>query len=467
MNTLTSLLWRRSRISALAACLAGSALPGVSQAAGVSFGLPASGCPMAHCDSAMSDAVNAVLPTSISQVRVDRNAPGAKTGLGCVSNTRLVACTGSGDPTVQSNLIVYDADGNRIWTDGGILGDKAWTSAAMINADGHVIAADPAWLLRADPTTGTILWKSAKPDNGTPISPVLVGSSTDMVLMATSSPSVGVPSEVSVWDAATGALLSHQPIVDPVTGAAFVTVNTPAVKGNRAYVVTSADGDSNQGRLYALDICESAACGGRGALTVAWHFDFDGPSQSSPLLVGKRLYFDGLKGQSTGLFFGVDDLGGAPSLAWSRRFTGRFGASAAHDPRGGLWVYPWQAGTLLRLNERTGRVDQTVAVGSVMGLSTAYAPVSAVSVTSTAEGAVALTFAAQTPDSNSGGIGPQVAAIDVSTTAAGSLLWKYKVSSNPLINAATGQFPVVTNANGARRVVVKGTLSSTTFLGEP
>ncbi len=112
------------------------------------------------------------------------------------------------------------------------------------------------------------------------------------------------------------------------------------------------------------------------------------------------------------------------------------------------------------------RTATEMIVSGVLGLDPGYSPVTAVSVSNTAAGAVVLTFGAQTK-SPSIGIGPHVAAVDVSTLATGTALWKYKVSGSAVRNAATGQYPIVTNAAGARRIVFRGTASSTFFIGEP
>jgi len=430
------------------------------------FPLAPAGCPMAHCDTRMSDLVNSVAPSVGAGVHVDRTAPPAGSGLGCVSNTRLAACSGGGDPSVTSNLIVYDADGNRLWDDGGILGATAWKSAPIIGDDDFVIAADQNTLLMADPRSGTILWRSTKPDSAPPISPVLAGDELDMVLLATSSGNPGATPQVSIWDAANGALLDSLTLVDPVTLQVYSTFNTPAVAGDRAYILASVVGSGTSGRLYALDICASDACGGRGKLSVAWTYDFRGPSGASPLLIGSRLFFDGRTPSGAGTFMAIDDLGAAPSLAWRIQVSSTFSVSAAQDPRGGLWVYPWATGKLLRLNPKTGGLLQTIDAGSVLGVSAVYYPVSAVSVSSTASGAVVLTFGARVsgPGTTSP---PYIMAVDVSSTSAGTLLWKYKLANNNAANLPTGQFPIVVNPAGARRVVTRGVNGSTFFVGEP
>jgi hypothetical protein len=182
------------------------------------------------------------------------------------------------------------------------------------------------------------------------------------------------------------------------------------------------------------------------------------------VLSGNRLFFDGLKGRSSGLFYAVDDQGGSPSQAWVRRFKGRFGFSAALDPRGGLWVSPWQSGKLLRLAERNGRTLQTVDVAPVLALPAGISPVTAVSVLSDAGGSSTLVFGAQTQNAADGAF---VAAVDVASSANGFGVWVYRVSENAIRKAPTGQFPVVINGNGARRIVFRGTTGDTFFIGEP
>lgn len=445
----------------VAAGLAGGSPPAAAAGA---FVLPSKGCPMAHCDARLSDGVGLAPPVAAVEVHVDRDSAGAVGGLGCVSNSRLAACTGSADPSQMSNLSVYDADGRLLWQDGGLLDETAWYSAALISADDQVIAADRNSLIRVAPLTGQILWQQSKPDDGTPISPVLFGSDASMVLLATKADAgIGEP-ELSVWDAATGTLLWHQALSDPLSGARFATVNTPAVSGNRAYLLAAGVGNPNDARLTAVDVCESDLCGGRGRLTVAWQHRYDGPSSASPVLAGNRLFFDGLKGRSTGLFYAVDDLGATASTAWVKRFRARFGFSAALDPRGGLWVSPWQSGKLLRLSERNGRSQQTVDVAAALSLPAGLSPVTAVSVHAAGDGSAALVFGAQTATAADGAF---VGAIDVTAAPGGKGLWHYRVSENTVRKAPTGQFPVVVNTLGARRIVFRGTTGDTFFIGEP
>lgn len=465
MKPLVYAATRKARRLWMLCCMAGfnAFFSGPATAQTTVFPMPTAGCPMAHCDARMSDLVGTRVPASVAWTRTDTLA-GAGGGLGCVSNLGRVACTYRSDPLAQSNLIVYDADGNRVWQDNGQLGSTAWLSAPIIGSDGSVIAADRNWVLRVDPDTDTVLWKSAKPDNGDPISPVLVGTDNSMVFVATSSNDTGGTPEVSVWDVTTGVMLARKALVDAATGRVYVTRNTVATKGNRAYVLTAAASDTTDGRLYAIDVCNAASCGVRGSLTVRWFYAFRGPSGSSPLRIGDVLYFDGRPSSSSATFMAVHDRGSFARRLWMRTFTGYFGVSAAQDPRGGLWTRLHGTGTPMRLNADTGATEQEVNFAAVLGLA-GYVSHSVMSVSSTAAGAVALTVGVNKPMPNTQP--SYVAALDVSSSPGGRLLWLRQVDSSALANTATGQFPIVVNAAGARRVVFTGTRSSTFFAGEP
>lgn len=459
-----------SRANALAWVVAVLATaPAHSQ--GTGFPLPVAGCPMAHCDPRMSDQVRVAGPDSVAWTRVDTTVAGGS-GLGCVSNLRQAACTYRGDPLRQSNLVVYDAEGRRVWEDRGLMGTTAWQSAPIIGDDGSVIAADQARVVRVQPATGTVLWNSAKPDPGVPMSPVLIGASRGMVFIATNGSASGSGSPaISVYDVTTGALLYSAALVDATTGRTYVTRNTPAVSGTRAYVLANAVGDTNDGRMFALDVCEAADCGPRGRWKVGWSFAFKGPSGASPLLIGRTLYFDGRPGnaQGAGSFMAVTDQGTTPRLKWQRFFPLLFGVSAAQDARGGMWVAPTNGTTgasiLLRLNADTGATDQQIDVSAAFGLPAGYGSISVLTGASTRAGAMSLVFGVQTSQT---GVQPAyVGMIDVASSATGRLVWRVPMGTIEQPNPASSQFPVVVNARGSRRVIVNGGRSSTFFFGEP
>lgn len=422
------------------------------------------GCAMAHCDAAMSDLARTEVPVQGLLVAQDPSTPGVRGGLGCVSNLQVVVCSFGGEaPAI--NLVAYDGSGRRLWDDGGWLGATAWMSAPLITRDRSVIVADRDWIARLDLASGRVLWRSAKPDAGAPISPVPVGSDAGLVLLATNPIDEAGPADVSVWDRAGGSLLRHQPLADPSSGRRFVTRNTPAVRGNRVYIVAEAEDDASEGRLFALDVCESEACGGRGGLAVRWQLAFPGPSGASPLLVGNRLFLDGRDGPRGGMVFAVDDLGDAPKRLWQRSFETTVRASPARDPRGGFWIQPYNGPALLRLAERTGSVLQSIDLGALVGTPGRWTRASVVTVGTLGGEGVVLMLGVRPSDAQSGAV--QVFAVDVAGRAEGRLLWRLQLAATPEENLLPAQFPVVLGPAGQRRVVVPGSRSGTFFVGEP
>jgi PQQ-like domain len=436
-----------------------------AQAQAQSFELPSAGCPMAHCDARLSDQTRTLVPSSATMVAMDP-VPVGGGGLGCVSNLQRAACAFRGDPTRQSNLVIYDREGQRLWEDGGQLGWQAWFSAPIIGTDGTVIAADDRWLMRVDPASNTVLWKSAKPDPGTPISPVILGSGEMIFLATKDNTSGGVPA-MSVWDSATGTLLAQMPIRDPASGHLYITRNTPAVSGLRAYVVASRIDDETDGRLYAVDVCDGVACGPRGTMSPSWFYAFKGPSGASPLRIGSTIFFDGRPTARTGSLMAVRDRGTSARRVWQRQFKSTFGVSPAHDPRGGLWVHfvAPDGLTLMRLREDNGSLMQEINASTALGVEPGYVAHSVTMIGQATDNAVVLMFGAQP-----GGTSTQptyVAAVDVSASVSGALLWKHPVGTTKDENAAGGQFPVLIGASGARRIIFQGSKRSTFVVGEP
>lgn len=422
------------------------------------------GCAMAHCDAAMSDLARTDVPAQAVLVARDAAAPGVRGGLGCVSNLQVAVCTYGGEAPA-ANLVAYDGSGRRLWDDGGWLGATAWTSAPMIGRDRSVVVADRDSIGRLDLATGRVIWRSAKPDAGTPISPVPLGGDAGMVLLATHPGDEAVTAELSVWDRATGTLLSHAPLADPATGRRYVTRNTPAVRGARAYIVAEAEADAADGRVFAVDVCESSACGGRGRLVVAWQLPFAGPSGASPLLVGERLFVDGRDGPRGGTVFAVDDLGTSPRLLWQRSLENTLRTSATRDPRGGLWVQPHNGPAMLRLSDRTGAVLQTVDLGGLVGTPGRVVRTSVGTLGTLGGAGVVLLLGVRPAEAQPGPV--QVFAVDVAGLPEGRLLWSLSLPARAEDNLLPGQFPVVLGPSGQRRLVVPGSRSGTFFVGEP
>ena len=268
--------------------------PGMS-----SLTLPVSGCPQAHCNAHLSDAVESISPDAAELVAFDSATQGSQHGLGCSSNTQVAACTfGSANPP---NLVVYNADGRRIFADNaGLLDSSAFASAPIVFTDGKILAVDTDRLILFN-SDGTLRWLSNKPDVGTPTSPVLVG--TDIVFLATQG------GGLSTWDLNTGNALDSFKISDP-TCSNYDTQNTSAVNGNRVYVLVSCTTDTAEGGLVALDV-DTQAGPSRGTMELGWFYRFTGPSGASPLYHDGNIFFDGVlpSDATKGVFMGVQDTG--------------------------------------------------------------------------------------------------------------------------------------------------------------
>jgi PQQ-like domain len=419
-----------------------SALAAVAAA----FAPAAEGCPMAHCDPAMSDRVEMRAPSSIGSSWFDAGAASAAQGLGCSSNGKLAVCTfgdRSGDRS-RPYLKAYDASGRIHWDSGTALGSWAWTSAAMVDKAGGVVAADDSRLVRFEPG-GRVLWSRRTP-GGAPISPTRTAAGT--IVLATS----GGP--VSAYDGRSGrhiATLELKATLDGLSGR-FDTTNTPGSRGNRIYVSTefklddgSAD-PNHHARLYAIDVDPSRPRARR--LRVAWYHEFGARSGASPLVLGDLIVFDGDRSDPAGplspRFFGIRDTGAKPRLVWEYELGGLGVASAAEDPRGGAWVFAFTNRVLRRISKATGKVVQTIDVDELVGEPGDHAPFSAMSIAEGRDGRPVMLVTARSSAS------AFVVAIDLVRER---LLWKYRMPGPLFADTPMGQFPVLAGPGGRRTVV--------------
>ena len=413
--------------------------------------LPLSGCPMAHCDPHLNDAVGLTAPPTGQSIQIDTLSGGAGIGLGCSSNGTIFAC--SFGSVGGSNLIVYDADGNRIYAaPPALLNQNARKSAPIVFTDGMVLAADNLHLLLINPQTATVQWMTTKPDTSSTISPVLVGGS--IVLLATQG--LGA---ISTYDLATGALLSTFYISSPLCGN-FDTENTPAVNLQRVYIVSACIADLSQGGLAAVDVVANGPT--RGVMSQAWLYQFVGPSGASPLFTNGTVFFDGLAsaGSAQGTFMAVHDTLNGPILLWQQTFGSHFAANAGQDPRGGIWIFPTGQPNLYRLSNTSGSFLQTFAVPVPAGQTGPYLPSSAVSLSKAANNDIILTFGGV----SSTHTGPAIVATeDIST---GTNAWYYEIGG-PAGNMTAAQFPIATDAAGLTRIAFPGSLAGTYFVGQP
>jgi hypothetical protein len=106
-----------------------------------------------------------------------------------------------------------------------------------------------------------------------------------------------------------------------------------------------------------------------------------------------------------------------------------------------------------------------VEIGEVLGLGPDYAIGSAITASPSEAAGLVLTFGAFAPLQEF--MPTYLAALDVSSSAPAAALWTCRVADSFATNAAVGQFPVLIDTAGARRLAFPGLTSSTFFVGEP
>jgi hypothetical protein len=426
-------------------------------AQGADFSLPASGCPMAHCNNQMSNRADIVAPvdgTQLTLISHDTTTAGSNIGLGCSSNGpgNAVACTldnGSGP-----NLVVYDGTGRTRWSS-LLLSTKAFASAPIVDTGGGIIAADEKVVVRFD-AAGNVLWITPTP-GGTPISPVIVQGTA--LFVATK----GGP--VSLYALNDGHLIGSLTVTDPGTGRAYDTVNTPSVNGSACYVSMQARLNPSSGKLVRVDVDPSGAT----PLTVKWTLSFGGPSGGSPIYnaATNAIYFDGsaVTPATSGppVLFAVTDTGTAPILKWTAQLPAKAEATGALDPRGGVWWFAAKAHYVWRFDEANGRVLQTLDINALVNTAGAHVHSSPLVIAQNPQGTPVMILGSIA----SAGVGPPfIISLDV-TPAAGALLWAHKVANSTLIDAGYGQFPIVQTTDGKSRIVFTTYQSGASFLGQP
>lgn len=415
------------------------------------FELADKGCSMAHCDVWMSDNPNMLVPTSPdTQILWHDTIPaGSNRGLGCSSNGTLAACTYQ--DTTGDTLVVYDATGNRIWTSGDHLGDYTWTSAAMIDDSGGIIAVDSENLVRFNPD-GTVKWKTPTP-GGVPISPVITYSG--VVVVATQS------GPLSAYETVSGTLLGELYLKESVEDTVYYdTLNTPCVAGNRVYVSTEKnDCDDHTARLWAVDIDPGNP---EQVFQEKWFFEFGGPSGASPLIVGDMLYFDGDRihpgDDENPHLFAVQDNGESCSLKWIYSMRSPIKASVSNDPRGGVWAFGSGQQWMIRLNQETGELMNMLDMDILVDEPGLYKASAVLTIAGDLANPVMITSAGTVAQ----GKPSYVLAIDLNTE---EVLWKIRLSDDWMEESTHAQFSILEDTEGVPAVVFPGTNSGAYGVG--
>lgn len=453
------------------------------------------GCPMAHCDPQMSDTVRLSVPisgTSLGMPGTDHG--GSFIGLGCSSDGQMTfACSFARMPRLRErkdNVVIYDRQGQPVWSSGDRLGALAAGSAPVIATDGTVYATDDERLIRVSPNRKDVE-ELVYPTAALPISPVPVGNGH--LLIASKKTSKTAP--LMLVDATEMKIIASVVLSNPSRrGSQLETFNTPAVSldGKRAYVSTyevdASGNETGEGFLVALDLDVAAKIASK-RIRTAWLFPFKSPTGASPTVLKGSIYFDAKFGDLAGLdtyAVAVKDEGSKGTLLWKQLMKGEVGASFAVDPRGGVWAFALGQPELLRLDAATGNILQTISVDSFRPSDFTGAklcPSSAVTVYGNAAKPVLVFGAAEDKlldelgglatgsTSFSGGFGTiaklsktksstYVMAIDVTTTG-GKRVFAHKISDSPKTLAA-GQFPGVVSAAGAH--ILFTTLGSGPYL---
>ena len=160
-------------------------------------------------------------------------------------------------------------------------------------------------------------------------------------------------------------------------------------------------------------------------------------------------------GQTGPLFFAVRDAGNHPSLVWTFQLPRPAQASAAQDPRGGLWVFGAGDGHLVRLADEPDRQGHAVVLQQidVGALSSGGVPASAMSIAGAATDPVMLvsSLAVSVP-----GLRPELLAIRLSDSA---LLWRVDTGA-----PALGQFPILRAGDGAPVVAESTSQNGVVFI---
>ncbi|MFH1245721.1 MAG: PQQ-binding-like beta-propeller repeat protein [Candidatus Omnitrophota bacterium] len=420
-----------------------------------SFILPDKCCPMVHADLQMSD--NVKTPALIGNVGLiwhDDLKYGSLMGAGASSNGNIAACTfrnyanGYSSREKGDNLIVYDYDGNRLWTSGDKLNHYAWASAPLVSTQDEVIACDNQNIYRFD-RNGKVIWQSELPESGVPISPVMTESG--IIVLATE----GGP--VYVYDSRNGTLCASKYLwPDSSTQAYYETINTPCGRGDRIYISTQNSNSNSLGRLAAIDV-DAHNPDEANRLNIAWFYDFEGPSGASPLLIKDELeeniiYFDGAKS-----IFALRDRGTYCEEVWKADLSSSITASFAQDPRGGFWYFPTTSQWLVRRAEENGEILQQLNLSQLLCGNSYSCGNSIMSIYGDPDYPIMITGASTVLPPKT-----YIIAVDLVNE---TLLWKYLIGKS-VSKMTYGQFPALIK-NGRPRVVFTTNKDGTYCIGVP
>lgn len=440
------------------------------------FTLAPIGCAMGHCTPLADDSDLQVPPATANRAWKDPTVSGANVQVGCSSNASIAVCGLSGSAVadgggaVSPTMVAYNPDGSHAWT---YTGSSSGFPAPMVDTSGGAIAANSDVVVRLG-SDGHTIWKQLNP-GGAPKTPTPVG--TKFVFLATSaSPANSHSAPLITYDTATGTDKHSYAAVSPIGSSTptyyYSSGNSPAVSGNRAYVVMGrekSDGSQDTcdiGRLVAFDIASD------GSITEAWRSAaFEGPSGASPMILGDQIFFDGaepspgnscldddgtpltvtaasqspadVNGANTsgkdGYFFGLKDNGASATFQWNTSLGGDCQANSPRDPRGGLWVYPLGKPSLFHLDTTNGLKESDSFTDLTQAIPNATTIASDMTMSGTATKPILILSVLKGPLNN-------VCALDLAATS-NRMVWCYPSG------VAAGQFPIISNSTSGPVVV--------------
>lgn len=434
----------------------------------IDFILPEWGGGMVHSDPQLSDYIRLPVPKNNVKIlwhssELSGEKAGAK-GNGIAGNGEIAVCTFSG---FKDNLVIYDYDGNRIWSSGNLLNAYALFSTPMVDINGRVVACDNRVVIMVDTfdydSDGKIVeWVSEIPHGGLPISPIITEDGT--IIIATNR------GPVYAYNLTDGSLLAWKylgenekirflyrllNIDDP---GFFSTINTPCVKGNRIYVSTMYKGRRNMpsllhhARLYAVDVdVDNPNVEER--LTEVWYYEFGGQSQASPTLINDTLYFDGYRPKPSLLknvhLFAVTDIGDKGVEKWKVPYPFQTYASFSIDPRGGFWYVDPIGGKLIRYSAEDGSIIEKIVVDDLVQENGRHIPSSVMAICGNDTNPVLIVSATCLRPLRASSY-----TIAIDLAANNSLLWKVKLFQGNLlsIDLSFGQYTILME-NDEPRVV--------------
>ena len=455
------------------------------------FILPPWGGGMVHGDPQLTDNIRMPVPTAnetnnVGEVWYHHDFGGEKYGtygIGIAGNGRIAACSfGLYDFfgtrfNPNDNLILYDYDGNRLWSSGywgwfnktqypWSLDPSACGSVPMVDSHDRVVACDMEKVIlvnASDHRNIHVEWISYFPAVNlsirnfsmppVPLSPTIVENRTIIV------PTWGGP--LFAFDVKTGARLASLSFWDNSSnesyfgGRYFGTQNSACVKGNRVYLTTQFPTPNLlgryrgtiSGRLYAIDVNPDAT-NSSDILKVAWYYSYLGQGQASPTLINNTIYFDAFNGNYTTLngsnrnprIYAVYTNG---TLRWKINYSNITGFSFAMDPRSGFWYIdmgvPLQGGggrKLVRFSTEYGSILEEINVSALLHDPERVYPVSCMTICGTATHPIMIVSANHLLFHH----GKWVIAINLTDN---TLLWKVPIESASNFNFASGQYTIL------------------------